>query len=68
MAGSPLRVVADRATWYLAQAAILDGDLEQAIRHLRALSAGSPGYSVQAADQLQALESAAGREKSRASP
>jgi hypothetical protein len=50
---SSLPVVADRARWYLAQAALRRGDATAALALLDSLAAGSPGYASRAAEQAR---------------
>jgi anti-sigma factor RsiW len=54
--GSSLRVIADRARWFLAQAELKRRRPDAAATHLRALAAGSPGYAAVAAEQLRRVE------------
>lgn len=56
--GSPLPVMADRARWYLAQAALRHGDAETALSLLDSLALGSPGYAARAAEQARAVRGA----------
>jgi hypothetical protein len=56
--GSPLPVLADRARWYLAQAALRRADAHTALRLLDSLALGSPGYGARAAEQLRAVRGA----------
>lgn len=56
VASSKIRVVADRSQWYLAQLNLLEDRPQDARRLLEALAAGSPGYKVQAGQQLEGLD------------
>jgi len=56
--GSPLPVLADRARWYLAQAALRRADGGTALRLLDSLADGSPGYGARAAEQARAVRRA----------
>jgi Putative zinc-finger len=53
-------VIADRASWFLAQAALQRGDLDEARLLLEMLAAGSPGYDAEAKDQLERLNALTG--------
>lgn len=53
-----LPLIADRATWALAQAHLLREDPDAAVRLLESLAHGSPGYREKAADQLAQIRAA----------
>lgn len=55
---SHLPVIADRATWALAQAQLLRGDPEAAAGLLESLAQGSAGYRDAAAEQLAEIRAA----------
>ncbi len=52
---SHMAMVNDHARWYLAQAALQEGDRARAVEQLRRLAGGSPAYGQRAAEQLRAL-------------
>lgn len=62
---SPIRPLAERSRWYLAQAALLQDDPATALGLLEALADGSPGYAQQAEKQLNALRQAMAAQEDR---
>jgi len=55
---SDLPVLADRATWFLAQKCLLQGNPDCALEHLEELAAGSPAYSQRAAQKIAKIRAA----------